>query len=287
MMLQDQNISAWIEKTFAIDKLSHDEVFKNLIELGTSSETRELSRRTEFLYELAKVNSEAAFILWQIQQQNKIANWVYKIAPGFYRENLQITSTHLFPLLVESNVMVLKEGSAYFQTIKNSEIKVIEKPLAFRKLSWYELGTLGKADFTYPQNELDIFLRDEVVSIAAIVAGAKFNSYQLAAGYSAKRVQGGRVIQDWTSIQALLSKLFLSIKADEVLVKNLSVPNALFILQDADHFVSQNMQVLGGAGYTEDYIVERLYRECIFLKNWPLPFKYQLINHFQTQVLNL
>ena len=108
----------------------------------------------------------------------------------------------------------------------------------------------------------------------------------MATSYANIRVQGGRKISDWSSIQLILSELYLSVKRDVALIQNIEIATAFSILRDADHFVSLNMQVLGGAGYTEDYIVERLYRECIFLKNWPKPYKSELINHYQNKVQN-
>jgi hypothetical protein len=279
-------IAQMIQKVFISDKLSNAEIFQALDDLGSSKEAEEISSRPEFLYELAKIHSEAAFILWQLQLQKKLLSWVMKIAPAVNLAGVQIIASHLFPLLNENKLLVLKDGKGFFLAFTDQALKTIEKPLAFRKLVWKELGALKTEDFLFNQNELDNILKEEVLSTAAIIAGAKFKSFQLASGYASSRLQGGRAIKDWTSIQLLLSELYLSVKADEVLMKNSNATTSFSILLDADQFVSRNMQVFGGAGYIEDYVVERLFRECIFLKNWPKPYKLQLINHYQNQVQN-
>ncbi|MDD4974734.1 MAG: acyl-CoA/acyl-ACP dehydrogenase [Bacteriovorax sp.] len=279
-------IAQWIQKVFNSDKLSNAEIFKAIDDFGSSKEAEETSNRPEFLYELAKVHSEAAFILWQIQLQKKLLSWVINIAPAINLAGVQVIVSNLTPLLNENEVLVLKEGKGFLLAFTDQALRPVEKPLAFRKLVWKELGALSKEDFLYNQNELDIFLKAEIVSISAICAGAKFKSFQLASEYASTRIQGGRAIKDWSSIQLLLSELYLSVKADEVLIQNMKIATAFSILLDADQFVSRNMQVFGGAGYIEDYVVERLYRECIFLKNWPKPYKLELINHYQNQVQN-
>ncbi|MFA6238183.1 MAG: acyl-CoA dehydrogenase family protein [Bacteriovorax sp.] len=270
-------IASWIEKTFSSFELLLQDIYKILDLMSSSPEAEEMSSSIEFLYELSKVNSTAAFLLWQTQRQRRLATWLNL-------PDTQIVTSQLFFKMREEKLVVLKNGLG---TLLNSDskLKIIEKPLAFRELEWFEQISISGQNFSYDPIELEDILKDELIFKSAIIAGAKYKSFQLAYDYSTKRIQGGRKIMNWSSVQSQLSELFLSVKADASLMKDMNLENAFTILKDADHFVSQNMQVLGGAGYMEDYIVERLYRECIFLKNWPLPYKEQLMYYFQREVM--
>jgi len=285
MTPEDQIIKQWITKVFDNDILSKNEIMKLFSDFRKSSEASDISKSPGFYYELAKVNSEAIFLLWQLQFQERLKMMLKKSSPDIDFENVQVNATKLFPLVDGSKFLYLNNGKVFL--LDDFFLKVIEKPLAFRKLIWKETSQVGKEVSSYTENDLKILLKDEIVYVAAIIAGAKYKSYKLAVEYSSKRNQGGRAIKNWTSIQAILSELYLSVKRDEVLIRSLSLSSAFLILKDADDFVSTNMQVFGGAGYTEDYVVERLYRECIFLKNWPKPFKQELITHYQNQTREL
>lgn len=281
------NITQWIEKVFSNQSLSTVEILGLMSELLESAESRELSEQPHFLYQLAKVHSEAAFILWQMQQQKRLHAWLTPLIPHIDLSKAQICTTQMFPHFHKKQIIMLREGQGTIHHFNDSLFKPVEKCLAFRSLGWRELISSSSSEFSFNQLDLDSLQGIEIQSIAAIIAGAKAKSFQISSAYAEKRIQGGRAIKDWSSIQNILSELYLSVKADEALMPTLSVSNAYFILKDADHFVSQNMQVLGGAGYMEDYVVERLYRECIFLKNWPRPYRAELINHYQTEVQSL
>lgn len=279
-MMIDQSLILGMQKMFGVEGLSISSIKNHLQDLMHSEETSALCQKPSFLYELAKINSEAAFILWQKQQQQKLLKWCEKYTT---EKNIYLSVTKLVPDLSLEKIIFLRDGKGHVLESNNSRISVVEKPLAFRSLPWIEIQEVPTQTFSYSQLELDHLLDEEVLAAAAIVAGAKYKSYKIAVDYSAERSQGGRVIKHWSSIERILSELYLSIKADEVLLKDLGLPGAFLILKDADQFVGQNMQVLGGAGYTEDYVVERLYRECIFLKNWPRPYRQELMNHYQTR----
>lgn len=280
-------IAPWIEKTFSSDQLSLVDIYKILDLMHATEEAVEMSGSVEFLYELAKVNSTAAFVLWQMQRQKRLSAWLNESVPGALLPETQIITGNLTALLREKNIIILKNGKGFKLSANHPGLKQIEKPMAYRSLSWFEPGEFPKESFVFNQNELEWHLAQEIIPTAILIAGAKFRSYQLAVDYATKRIQGGRKILDWSSVQSILSELFLSVKADEAMIKNMNSEIAFSIMKDADYFVSQNMQIFGGAGYMEDYTVERLYRECIFLKNWPRPFKEQLMNHYQNQVGHL
>ncbi len=122
---------------------------------------------------------------------------------------------------------------------------------------------------------------EERVTRALIVCGIKKKAYELAFKYAHERQQGGRLIKDWSLIQKLLSELYFVVKADEAIVSHMDEERAFFIFKNCDQFISLAMQVLGGAGYTEDYQIERLFRECHFLKNWPRPYLESAMEHYQ------
>lgn len=272
-----QSIIQWAEKVFSNQQLSNDEMIHHMRELLNND--LEISKSPAFYYEVAKVNSVAAFILFQMQQQHKLSRF-------FNLEDTHISPTRMFPMLdSKKNIVVLNNGAGF--KFNSGTLRLIEKPLAFRSLNWHEVNLPAKGDFVYKHEDLELFLSDDILLIAAIIAGAKNKSYQISSEYAARRIQGGRIIKEWSSVQVILSDLYLSVKNDQALMNKLDVASAFLILRDADNFVSKNMQVLGGAGYTEDYVVERLYRECIFLKNWPKPFKSELIKHFQNVVMSL
>lgn len=275
-------IDSWIEKTFSTSSLTNSELASALVEMVNSKEAAEVSQTPQFLYSLAKVNTEAAFILWQMQKQKMLSYWVKIIRPSLDLTGVEIVTSHLFPVLNNSNILLLKNNQAYLFTKNDSALRTIEKPLSFRRLQWQEVKSFPeRALFSFESNDV---LKDEILSIAAIIAGAKYKAFKLAEDYASTRIQGGREIKDWSSIRLILSELFISVKVDEALMTFISVPTAHSILKDADLVLSQVLQVMGGAGYVEDYVVERLYRECIFLKNWPHAFRENLINYYQHQV---
>lgn len=262
-------MKAWIEKTFS-----------QLIDLATviddimgNEESKAMANAPEFFYELAKVNSSAAFTLWGILQQERLSLWL-KL------NDTQIITTRTFPILLSqtTKLLILKNGKGKIIDLDNPELRLIEKPFAFRELTWMEYQNNLVSTMTYSESELNAILKNDVISLAAIIAGAKYKSHLIATNYSKERIQGGKIINQWSSVATIISELTLSVKKDEALINHLSIDSALSLMSDADQFVSQNMQVMGGAGYMEDYVVERLYRECIFLKNWPLPFRARMVN---------
>lgn len=274
-----EEAKVWLSKIF----LSNDQSLPKLLALVSEMlEAPELTGPPEFLYELAKYNSDAAFLFWQMRFQKKLKQWILKYSKG--ESFAHIVSTQLFPIFTEQDeLLILHKGKAYKESIS----KKIIRPLAFRTFEWREvnLESLSLPQFSYDEDELHKLLKEELPSCSVIVAGIKNKSYQLAYTYTNERVQGGRLIKDWSLVQTLLSEIFLNVKEDEILIKNNSIESAFSILKNADQFASLNLQIFGGAGYTEDYIVERLFRECQFLKNWPRPFKLSLLNHYQQEVL--
>ncbi len=123
---------------------------------------------------------------------------------------------------------------------------------------------------------------------AAVAAGLLKKAYDLAFLYAGERSQGGKLIVDWSLVQKMLAEIYLKVELHEKLIRSdLSPAIALAILQECDGLVSQCMQVMGGAGYTEDYIVEKLFRQIHQLKNSPVPFAQAVMQFYKREVLHL
>jgi len=130
--------------------------------------------------------------------------------------------------------------------------------------------------------------QEDLTVRAGLVAGLVKKAYELAFLYAGERSQGGRLIKDWSLVQMMLAEVFLKVELHEQLVRSgLSPALALGILQESDSLVSQCMQVMGGAGYTEDYLVEKLFRHIHKLKNSPSPFAQVVMQFYKREVLHL
>jgi hypothetical protein len=122
-------------------------------------------------------------------------------------------------------------------------------------------------------------------SRAGIAAGLMQKSLELARLFAAERVQGGRLIQDWTLIQSLLADLHIEAAvAEKLILGEMNPALAFWILKSCDHFVSRCMQVMGGAGYTEDYLIEKIFRQVHILKNSAAPFSKTMMKYYQNEV---
>lgn len=287
--LTPKEIILWIKNTFTKKTLTISEL-KN-IHMDLVNQNDGIIDPT-FFYELSKCHSFAAFLFWQwnvqIQLRKNVKSFFHKNIQTPIYENSQFIMSPLFPVLMEKEEYIfLRNGESI--AVEKSALKHILKPLAFRELIWYECDILKLP----PQEVLQLYthsgfvahLQNGLIERAAILAGIKMKAFQLAFDYASKRMQGGRIIKEWSLIQSSLCELQMTVSRDNILVKNLTLENSfptLTIIQDADQFVSACMQIFGGAGYTADFEVERLYRESLFLKNWPTSFRPLLISCYPT-----
>lgn len=114
------------------------------------------------------------------------------------------------------------------------------------------------------------------VAAAAMSAGIMKGSYQEAFEYSQKRFQGGRKISDWSEVQMILSNMAIKIKIAELAIaqacqavdqflpqwEQCSYATAIYVQEMACDVTTDGIQVLGGAGYMEDFGQAKRYRDA-------------------------
>ena len=207
-------INEWVQKSFGETTLSPEILFNQVRSFFESEETRKVSVEPLFHYELAKVHTEAAFMLYQMHCNSK-------------------------------DPFMMKNFSGLEERMASDD--------------------------------------EELVKRAAIIAGIKWKAFQMVRNYTEQRIQGGKVIKEWSSLKMHLSELYLVCETEKSLIETLNPITALSIIKNSDTFISGAMQVMGGAGYMEDYEVERLFRECTFLKNWPQAFQETLYQYCESK----
>jgi len=113
------------------------------------------------------------------------------------------------------------------------------------------------------------------LGIAAQALGIAKGAYEYALKYSLQRKQFGNSISSFQAIQFMLADMSTAIKAGELLIlegsfkKNAkqkhtleSAQAKLFCSEAAMKITTQAIQILGGAGYTREYPVERFFRDA-------------------------
>lgn len=273
----DHETRAWLAGRFANTEMNGAEIHQRCEEILEAHATV----RPEIVYELAQVSSDAAFYLILLYQQQQLNTLVpEEHSSGFY-----LVTTDIFPLLPAKKIAVIKNATVYTSA---STVR-IERPLAFHLLQWATLNRLALTEKLFSIDSAALYeIGDEVMILkAALVAGEMKRSYDLAYNFSFERIQGGRQIKDWSLIQQLLATLYLQAKNNEAIISSLSLECALNILRTSDQFENQCMQVMGGAGYTEDFLLEKYFREVHFLKNWPDSFAQKMIEFYRNKVLSL
>lgn len=274
MNLENYEIQNWLQKTFSAEDLKVGQIQARLADL----QQLEGSDLSLFVYELAQVHSLAAFLLWYQAQQQSLQNWAHKV-PLPTGKSMAVSS--LAPIFHEEKAPVfLLQGKGLRGQLS------VERPSAFRELQWAQVRATPVLDFSYDEKTLQPHLQEQITYLGALVAGLKKALYAEALKYSQQRIQGGKVIQAWSEVQSILSRLYIQTTRDESHLKDLSFVLALDILDGADQFASLAMQVFGGAGYTEDFKAEKYFRECVFLKNWLMPLRQAQMQFFSREVLS-
>lgn len=186
---------------------------------------------------------QVAPVLYELGSRNPIAAFALWLTVA-RKENPQAFST-MFP-----------------EKFSLSTGRPLEYAPAFRELDWIETSEVRSID-------------DEKHTVyrAAILAGVKKEAFRKTRSFAENRIQGGRAISDWTLVHQMLSELYLEIQREKMLIERMDFPVAMALVGTADLFISKCMQVFGGAGYIEDYDIEKLFRTCHFLKNWPAPYR--------------
>lgn len=112
------------------------------------------------------------------------------------------------------------------------------------------------------------------ISIGAMALGLAQGAYDIALAYSKERQQFGKPISEFQAIQFKLADMATQIDAARLLIyrsawlKDNKMPygkeaamGKLFASEISEFVCREAIQILGGYGYTEDYEVERMYRD--------------------------
>jgi butyryl-CoA dehydrogenase len=113
------------------------------------------------------------------------------------------------------------------------------------------------------------------IGIAAQALGIAQGAFEAAVNYSKERIQFGKPISTQQAIQWMISDMAVEIDASRLLVyraawnKDHGLPYSkeaamakLFAAETSSRVASKAIQVHGGYGYTENYPVERAYRDA-------------------------
>ena len=117
-------------------------------------------------------------------------------------------------------------------------------------------------------------LNEGRIAIGAQMIGVARGALDHAIGYAKQRKQFGKTIGDYQGIQFQLAEMATQVEAARLLVYNAARlrENGLPFVKEAamakyfssiiaEEVVSQAVEVFGGAGFTKDYPVEKLYRD--------------------------
>ena len=112
------------------------------------------------------------------------------------------------------------------------------------------------------------------ISIAALSLGIAKGAFQAALQYSKERIQFGKPISKFQAIAFKLSDMATEIEASELLIYNaaekknrgdkMTLEGAMskyYSSEVAVKIATDAVQILGGYGYTKDFVVERFYRD--------------------------
>jgi alkylation response protein AidB-like acyl-CoA dehydrogenase len=113
------------------------------------------------------------------------------------------------------------------------------------------------------------------LGIAAVAVGVAQAALELATGYAKERKQFGQSIADFQGVSFLLADMATQIEAARALylaaarLRDRGKPYGpqasmakLFATDTAMRVTTDTVQVLGGAGYVEDFAAERYFREA-------------------------
>jgi isovaleryl-CoA dehydrogenase len=133
------------------------------------------------------------------------------------------------------------------------------------------VGKVGKATMCLMRN-----LEIERLALAAIGLGIAERSIKVMVDYASQRTAFGKPIEEFGQIQRLIGKSFAEYQAGQAYVymtaaqMDLWKANTrldsdgvkLYTATMAKNIADRAMQVLGGNGYVDDYVVERLWRDA-------------------------
>lgn len=114
------------------------------------------------------------------------------------------------------------------------------------------------------------------LAAAAMSAGVMKGSFREAREYARQRLQGGRRIVDWTEVRMILTDMAVKVQIADMVVDRAcqilesQVPGwaqctlaaALHVQEMACDLTAEGIQILGGAGYMEDFGQEKRFRDA-------------------------
>lgn len=145
--------------------------------------------------------------------------------------------------------------------------------LVFENASVPAGNLLGRANFGL--KILHETLVTDRITTASIAVGLAEGARRHAVAYSKVREQSGKAISQFQSVKNLLADMEVGITAARLLVREAATLKQhgddatraasvakLFASETATRVTKDAVQVLGGVGYTQDYPVERLFRDA-------------------------
>ncbi|MBU1170125.1 MAG: acyl-CoA dehydrogenase family protein [Proteobacteria bacterium] len=133
------------------------------------------------------------------------------------------------------------------------------------------LGEAGKGDgyFTKASETMQL-------AASAMLLGVMKGSWDEAMSYCGSRVQGGRKLKDWSTMQMKLADMVIQVHVADMLVEracqavenqekdwqNLVKAAAFHIQSAATQLVTEGIQALGGVGYMKDFGQEKRFRDA-------------------------
>ena len=118
-------------------------------------------------------------------------------------------------------------------------------------------------------------LASERVGLQAISYGIMERAFEIALKYARERQQGGRVIGDYQLIQRRLTRMYVALanarafvfgdlqgRGDRAFSPADASAGKLYVAEMATFMAIEAMHILGGNGYMEEYVVERLVRDA-------------------------
>jgi len=145
--------------------------------------------------------------------------------------------------------------------------------LVFEKAHVPAGNLLGRANFGL--KILHETLVTDRITTASIAVGLAEGARRHAVAYSKVREQSGKAISQFQSVKNLLADMEVGITAARLLVREAATLKQhgddatraasvakLFASETATRVTKDAVQVLGGVGYTQDYPVERLFRDA-------------------------
>ncbi len=117
-------------------------------------------------------------------------------------------------------------------------------------------------------------LADERVGIAALSYGIAERCFEIARDYAKQRVQGGQPIANYQLVQGRLARMYVALtnvrrflfgQHEDISVEEICAAK-LYAAEAGSFVATEAIHILGGYGYMQEYVVERLARDAKLLE---------------------